>query len=72
MTTSTFRTGPGPLAGIGARFMSGVKAISNASRGARCLREAERLSRLSDDELARRGLKRDQIVQHAFRSYLHL
>lgn len=32
-----------------------------------CSLEAQRLMALSDDELARHGLKRQDIVQHAFR-----
>ncbi len=36
----------------------------------RCAREYERLSQLSDEELARRGLQRDGLIQHAFRGYL--
>ena len=32
-------------------------------------REAERLMMLSDDALARRGLRREDVARHAFRSY---
>jgi hypothetical protein len=54
-------------------FLRGVaETIGDASHVARCANEAERLFEMSDAELARRGLKRDQIIQHAFRSYLHL
>ena len=45
-------------------------AIVENSGGMRCLREAERLSQLSDAELARHGLTRDRIVRHAFARYL--
>lgn len=34
----------------------------------RCAREVERLSAMSDAELARRGIKRQEIVNHAFRT----
>ena len=54
-------------------FLGGVAAtMADASHAARCGREAQRLLDMSDAELARRGLKRDQVVQHAFRSYLRL
>jgi hypothetical protein len=47
----------------------GAAMVEN-SGGMRCSREAERLSQLSDAELARLGLTRDRIVQHAFARYL--
>ena len=62
---------PRPLfAGLGSRLKAVLAAIADASQVARCAREVEHLSRLSDAELARRGLTRDRIVQHAFRHYL--
>lgn len=45
-------------------------ALAESSHGARAAREAERLSRLSDAELARLGIPRERIVLHAFRGYL--
>lgn len=53
-----------PLAAAGRRFWE--FALTH-SAGARCAREAERLSALSDAELARIGLRREDIVRHAFR-----
>lgn len=47
-----------------------VDVLADASHGARCAREAERLFALSDAELAKRGLRRDQVITHAFRSYM--
>jgi hypothetical protein len=47
----------------------GAAMVEN-SGGMRCARKAERLSQLSDAELARLGLTRDRIVQHAFARYL--
>ena len=35
----------------------------------RCANEVERLSRLSDTQLAARGLRRDEIVRKVFQSY---
>ena len=45
-------------------------ALVRNSRGASATREVERLSRLSDAELARLGITREGIVRHAFRGYL--
>lgn len=39
----------------------------SAARGA--AREAERLMMMSDDALTRRGLRREDVMHHAFRSY---
>ncbi len=49
-----------------------VLFISNHSEAMRCSREAERLFRMNDDQLARLGLTRDRIVHHAFARYLGL
>lgn len=74
MTAQARTTVPGHsiLAGItrGARFVFDM--FAHASIGARCAREAERLSAMSDAELARRGLRRDQIIRHAFGPYFAL
>ena len=45
-----------------------LRALSNARR---CAIEVERLMALSDAELERRGLKRDEIAAYAFRRYMH-
>ena len=47
----------------------GAAMVENSS-GMRCSREVERLSKLSDAELARLGLTRHRIVHHAFARYL--
>jgi hypothetical protein len=72
MTTQTnTQELPRPLlAGLGARLKAVFAAIAGASQVAKCAREVEALARLSDAELARRGLTRDRIVEHAFRHYL--
>lgn len=36
------------------------------------MRKIEELSAMSDDELARRGLRRDEIVRHVFRDRIHI
>jgi hypothetical protein len=58
------------LAALGRAGGSFFEALASASGAMRCAREAERLQMLSDAELAKRGLTRDRIVHHAFRSYL--
>jgi hypothetical protein len=52
-------------------FLGFIEVMGSASHAAACAREADRLFELSDEELARRGLTRDKVVHHAFRSYLH-
>ncbi|MEM1160216.1 MAG: hypothetical protein AAGJ28_04730 [Pseudomonadota bacterium] len=45
---------------------NGLVQLGELSAGARAARYAGNLAKLSDEELAARGLKRDQIVEHAF------
>jgi hypothetical protein len=72
----TTQTTTGASRSILARISDALTAIADtlAETGdlARCRREAERLFALSDEELARRGLSRDRVINHAFRRYLHL
>jgi hypothetical protein len=42
------------------------EALASTSAAMACAREAERLMQLSDEELAARGLTRDQIARHVF------
>lgn len=58
------------LSGLWARLVTIAEVLAEASHGMRCAREAERLSQLSDAELAKRGITRDGIIQHAFRGYI--
>lgn len=44
--------------------------LCKTGHAAQCAREAERLLALSDQELAKRGLQRDEVIRHAFASYL--
>lgn len=46
------------------------RILAQARIGLACADEAERLSRLSDAELARRGVKRGEVIEHAFRPFL--
>lgn len=72
MTTRTIETIPARsvLTSLGLWTGALMLAIGNASTGARCAREAERLFAKSDEELARLGLRRDQIIHHAFGPFL--
>lgn len=47
-----------------------IRFMAETSQAMDCAREAERLSRLSDAELYRLGVKRDEVIQHAFRGFL--
>jgi hypothetical protein len=51
---------------IGYGLHSAFRTLSEASHGIRCAREAQRLSALSDLDLARMGIRRDQIFERAF------
>ncbi|EPX75672.1 hypothetical protein [Salipiger mucosus] len=55
--------------GILTRIFDGL--ISLAEKNQR-LRQADKLSAMSDAELARRGLRRDEIVHHVFRDQLYI
>lgn len=46
--------------------------LANHSEAMRCSREAERLFKMNDAQLAKLGLTRDRIVHHAFARYLGL
>jgi hypothetical protein len=56
------------------RFSRGVTQLvdllAETSHLMRCAREAERLSQLSNAELGHLGVKRNEIVQYAFRGFL--
>jgi hypothetical protein len=58
-------------AGIGAGFAAVMRFLCDISNARRCALELERLTSLSDAQLERRGLKRDEIVHHVFRNYMH-
>jgi uncharacterized protein YjiS (DUF1127 family) len=58
-------------AGIGAGFAAVMRFLCDLSNARRYALEVERLTALSDAELARLGLRRDQIVQHVFRNNMH-
>lgn len=51
------------------RFGRYCERLVELSSAARASREAALLWELSDDELAKRGLTRDRIVEYAFRNH---
>jgi hypothetical protein len=59
------------LSAIGAGFTSFMKFLCTVSMARTCSMELGRLSKLSDGELAKLGLRRDEIVQHVFRNHMH-
>ena len=58
------------FSGIRASLSRFLDFLAETSQAMRCAREAERLARLPDADLLRLGVKRDEIIQHAFRGYL--
>jgi hypothetical protein len=47
-----------------------ITFLAQTSQAMDCARDAERLSRLSDGELYRLGVRRPEVIQHAFRGFL--
>lgn len=58
--------GTGPLAHIGSALARFFIHVSENSANARAAREAQRLFGLSDAELAKEGVARNQILHRAF------
>lgn len=56
-----------PLAAAGRWFYGVLEGLAKYSTGYKCAKEAARLSALSDEQLAKLGLERDEIVTFAFR-----
>lgn len=56
-----------------ANFFKGVfDALTRIAESNARVKQVEFLQNLSDEELAKRGLKRDEIVQYVFRDIVHL
>jgi hypothetical protein len=76
LTTTTLH--PAPLRDAArtalAKLAAGVALVGSIldtfASAQRCAAEIERLRRLSDAELARRGLARGEIVTYAFRKHM--
>ena len=85
MATTTMQTAPRPDAGrgalarigasigtaIGTGFGAVMRFLSDLSNANRCAAEVRALMALPDAELARRGIRRDEIVYYAFRNHMH-
>jgi hypothetical protein len=72
MSNSLTRNPAGVFAGLRDRIGGLLGVIAESSDLMRSSREYERLSRLSDAELAGRGLRRDRLIEHAFRNHVGL
>lgn len=61
-------------AGLAERTLAALKTVAGRFRdmnaAVRAGLEARRLNELSDSDLARMGLKRDEIVNHVFRKFM--
>jgi hypothetical protein len=71
-TTTTARPARPVLGRIRSAAAAAFNALAEYSQAAQCAREAQRLFAMSDGELAKRGLTRDRIIQHAFGPYLDI
>lgn len=60
------------MARVSRGFDAFITRMASFSSANKCLKEVERLNRMSDADLAARGIKRDEIVLHAFRSYNYI
>jgi hypothetical protein len=63
--------GRAALARIGAGFAAVMRFLCDISAARRCALEVEELMGLSDAELARRGIRRAEIVSHVLRNHMH-
>ncbi|MGG7565379.1 DUF1127 domain-containing protein [Rhodovulum sp. DZ06] len=73
MAYTNIHTGSEPLfARIGHALEAAVERLAKLAPANSCLRECERLQRLSDAELAEQGLKREDIPMHAFRRFNYI
>jgi hypothetical protein len=70
--TTTRLSGRSILVSLGDTLAAIADTLAETGDLARCSREAERLFALSDEELARRGLTRDRVINYAFRHYISL
>ena len=77
MATTTLQTssprgvGRTILAVLKMGFAAVMRFLCDLSEARRCALELQRLTALSDAELARRGIRRDEIVSYVFRNHMH-
>jgi uncharacterized protein YjiS (DUF1127 family) len=73
-TLSPRRQLTGLAAGLGHAILRGANAVLNAlmaiGETSGRMRQIDALQRKSDEELAKMGLKREEIVHHVFRDHL--
>ncbi|SIN94858.1 DUF1127 domain-containing protein [Vannielia litorea] len=65
-------TRPGLMARIGAAFDRVLTVLVAAAEANPRMKAVNRLSAMSDEELAARGLKREDIVRHVFRDIYYV
>jgi hypothetical protein len=74
-TTPLRDAGRAALARIGAAIGTGfavvMRFLCDLSAARRCALEVEQLMALSDAELARRGIRRGEIVSYVLRNHMH-
>ena len=71
MANTTINTHiPARQSGILSRLAALFVWLGETSDGARAARYAGRLAQMSDEELSKLGIKRDEIVAHAFRNLI--
>jgi hypothetical protein len=70
-TTRARDAGKALLSRIGDGLTAVMKFLCTISAARTCAMELGRLGKLSDAELAKLGLRRDEIVQHVFRNHMH-
>jgi hypothetical protein len=63
--------GRAALAAIGAGFAAVMRFLCDLSAARRCAIEVEQLMAQSDAELARRGIRRGEIVSYVLRNHMH-
>lgn len=63
---------PGLLARVGAGFDRVLNILVAMAEANPRVKAVSRLSAMSDEELAARGLKRDEIVRHVFRDMYYV
>ncbi len=72
VTTNTTVVHKPIFPGLAAGFARMYRAMVASSQGARGLAHARKLDALTDEQLAAKGLRRDQIVRHSFQHLMHL
>ncbi|MEN9061681.1 DUF1127 domain-containing protein [Ponticoccus litoralis] len=69
MTNTAYAPRTNVFARIGNRIMNALVMVAEANGR---VKQIEHLQSMSDAELARRGIKRDEIVYHVFRDLSHV